>query len=201
MVVGGAATCMGQNVYSANVVGYVNVTIPANGFALVANQLKGTPDNALKNVIPTAPPGTLFYKYNNGYSTFTFDEIDLAWTPNGDVTLSPGEGAFIKNVTATPMTVTFVGEVPQGDLKNAIPAGFSIRSSMVPQAGKITTDLKFPGVAGDLVYQYSGGYTTYTFDEIDLAWTPTEPTIKVGEAFFTKKVAATSWDRTFTVPQ
>ena len=196
----GIASIQAQsNVYSVNVVGYVNVTVPANGFALIANPLNST-NNTLGSLIPSAPVNTLFYKYNAGYTTYQFDEFDLAWAPNGNATLAPGEGGFVRNVTGTPLTITFVGEVLQGAQTNAVPAGYSIRSSKIPQTGLITTDLAFPAAPNDLVYKYAGGYTTFQFDEFDLAWAPSQPTINVGEAFFSFKGAGASWVRNFTIP-
>ena len=188
-----------QNVYSMNVVGYHQVTIQPNKFGLIANQLNTT-NNTLQALLPSVPPNTLFYKYVNGsWQPSQFDEFDLKWT-DGTFTLNPGEGGFIKNVDTAPLTLTFVGEVLQGGLTNALPAGLAVRSSMVPQQGLLTTDLGYPAAANDTVYTYADGYTPFQFDEFDLKWTPSEPTIKIGEAFFSKKVAAENWTRNFTVP-
>jgi hypothetical protein len=191
---------MAQNVYSLNVVGYHTVTVPANGFALVANQLDSG-NNTLASLIPNPPVDTIVYKYDNGWVGYTFDEFDEAWLPNGNATINPGEGVMIRNPLGTPLSITFVGEVLQGNLANPLPAGFAVRSSMVPQAGGITSVLGFPGEPDDIVYKYSGGYTGYTFDEFDEAWLPSEPVVAVGEAFFSRKVKAGSWDRVFSVPQ
>lgn len=196
----GLATSMAQNVYSLNVVGYYNVTVPANGFAMIANQFN-TADNKISALIPNPPLGTSLFKFDAGYTTYIFDEFDEVWMPNGDATLNPGEGAFIKNVTGSPMTLTFVGEVPQGELQSDLPAGFSIRSSMVPQAGAATSVLGFPAQPGDSIFKYADGYTTYIFDEFDEVWLPNDPVIGVGEAFFTKKINAGNWARNFSVPQ
>jgi hypothetical protein len=196
----GLASSMAQNVYSLNVVGYYNVTIPANSFGMIANQFNTT-NNTLASLIPNPPVNTTVYKYNNGWTAYVFDELDLAWSPNGNATINPGEGIMVKNVQATPMTITFVGDVPQGNLTNSLPAGYAVRSSMVPQAGSVSTLLGFPGKPNDTIYKYSGGYTAYVFDELDLAWSPSEPAMGVGEAFFSKKIAAENWVRNFTVPQ
>lgn len=196
----GLATSLAQNVYSLNVVGYYNVTVPANSFALIANQLNTT-NNTIGSLLPSVPPGTQLFKYGpGGWVAYTFDEFDLVWTPDGNATLNPGEGAFIKNNTSQPLTVTFVGEVPQGQLVNPIPAGYSVRSSIVPQAGALP-DLNFPAQPGDQVFKYTPGtgYTSYTFDEFDLVWTPSNPQVNVGEAFFSRKNAAVDWVRNFTV--
>jgi hypothetical protein len=199
---GGAMTtaAMAQAVYSQNVVGYVNVTIPANSFALIANPLDSG-NNTLGSLIPVAPDGTQFFKYGaGGYVTYTYDDLDEAWLPNGDVTLNPGEGGFIRNGTGTPLTVTFVGEVLQGVLSVDLPAGFAVRSSMVPQAGNVN-EMGVPAQDGDQIFKYvpGTGYTTYTFDDLDEDWLPSTPSFGVGEAFFIRKSSGASWVRTFSV--
>jgi hypothetical protein len=190
-----------SNVYSLNVVGYVNVTVPANAYQLIANPLQSTNDT-LVSLIPNPPPATTFYKYitGSGYVIYTFDEFDLSW--NANVSLAPGEGGFIKNPVGTPMTITFVGEVQQGALTNAVPNGYSIRASKVPQAGGVTSQLLFPPAPADTLYKYipGSGYVIYTFDEFDLSWGPSEPNIGVGESFFVFKQGATNWVRNFSVP-
>jgi hypothetical protein len=196
----GLATSMAQNVYSINVVGYYNVTVPANGFAIIANQFNTT-NNTIGSLLANVPVNTEFYKFAGGYTAYQFDEFDAEWKPDGLATLNPGEGGFIKNPEATPLTITFVGEVPQGALTNALPAGFAIRSSMVPQAGGVTSVLGLPGETNDELYTYAGGYTAYQFDEFDAEWKPTEPQVDVGQGFFVKKVIAGDWVRNFTVPE
>ena len=191
---------MAQNVYSLNVVGYYNITIPPNSFALIANQLNTT-NNTIASLLPSVPPNTQLFKYNGtSWNAYTFDEFDLVWVPDGSATLNPGEGAFIKNNSSEPLTITFVGEVPQGELTVPIPAGYAVVSSAVPQAGDLPS-LGFPADANDQVFIYTPGtgYTSYTFDKFDLVWTPSDPQVTVGQAFFSRKAAATNWVRNFTV--
>jgi len=196
----GIASIQAQsNVYSINVVGYANVTIPANAFGLIANPLNNT-NNTIGNLIANPSPGTKFYKYNGGYTVYTFDADDLVWTPDANATLAPGEGGFVRNFGGTPMTLTFVGEVLQGNLTNNVPNGYSIRSSKVPQTGGVTSLLNYQPAPGDKVYKYAGGYTVHTFDADDLVWTPSEPVINVGESFFSLRFSGgTDWVRTFSV--
>jgi hypothetical protein len=202
----GLATSMAQNVYSLNVVGYYNVTIPANGFAMVANQLVTT-NQTLGGVLPTAPDGTLFIKWDGlAYSTANYDELEPGWLPAGAPARSfdLGEGAFIKNVTASPMTITFVGEVKQGATTNGLPAGFSIESLNTPQAGAITS-FNYPVEDGALLIQWdktTQGYKTFNYDELEPGWLPAPgPSVQVGDAFWSKRAAAANWERNFTVPQ
>jgi hypothetical protein len=188
-----------SNVYSLNVVGYYNITLPAGQLVAVANQLNTT-NNKISSLLPSVVPGSQLYKYNGGYTTYTFDDLDLVWLPDGDATLNPGEGAFFRSPSAA--TLTFVGEVLQGSLTNTLPINtLALRSSIVPQAGTATA-LGIPGEPGDQLYRYSNGYTTYTFDDLDLVWLPSQPSLNVGEGFFYKKAPTATqsrWIRDFTV--
>jgi hypothetical protein len=88
-------------------------------------------------------------------------------------------------------------------LTNTLPVGqYAVRASIVPQAGRVTTDLALPAEANDILQTFNVGYTAYSFDDIDLVWVPTEPTNLVGQAFFYKKAAGgtqPNWVRNFTV--
>ena len=201
LAAGVAASAVAQsNVYSLNVVGYYNVSMGANQKVMIGNQLNTT-NNTLAGIIPNPVPGSQFFKFNGGFSGYVFDDVDLVWTPDGNVSLAPGEGGFFISPAAT--TLTFVGEVRQGSLTNTLPKTTKVlRASIVPQAGKVSTDLGVPGEAGDQLFTFSGGYTGYVFDDVDLVWTPSEPTIGVGGAFFyIKSSVATQplWIRNFTV--
>jgi hypothetical protein len=210
---------MAQNVYSLNVVGYYNVTIPANGFYMIANQLNTT-NNSLQALLPNVVAGSQFFKYSGGYAAYSFDDISAAWVggpPDPTVqTLNPGEAGFFRDAgSGSGQVLTFVGEVLQNTspgLINTLPVGNSVRASMVPQAGLLGTDLKLPGEPGDQLFVYSGGYSSYSFDDISNGWVGTlpgggtvdlgGPPIGVGQGFFYKKVAgalSTSWVRSFTV--
>lgn len=192
----GLATSLAQ-VYSVNAVGYINLSIPV-GFSMIANQLdKGAGNNTVANIFgATTPEGTTLYKYNGtsyDINTFEFGE----WgTPA--MTLNPGEGAFIK--TGTAFTVTLVGEVPQGTLNNAIPTGFSIRSSIVPQSAALNT-MGYVADEGDTVYRWANATGSYSIATYEFGEWPggAAPAPAVGEAFFLKTSTAKTWTRTFSV--
>lgn len=196
----GVASGMAQ-VYSVNAVGYVNVELKT-GYNLVANPLDaGTGNNIVSKLLASVPDGTSVYKYNQA-TGFNINPKDFGDWDNPAMPLVPGEGAFIR--CAAPLTVTFVGEVMQGTganaLKQDIPSGYAIVSSKVPQAGKVSTDLKYPAADGDSVYKFDAttqGYNIFAFDFG--SWDPAEPTIAVGEAFWSRKVAAATWTREFSV--
>lgn len=200
----GVATSMAQ-VFSVNAVGYVNKTIPGGKLALISNPLTAA-DNTIGGLFKGVPAGTQVFKFDGtSFVTATYDDIDNAFLPEAaaKTTVVPGEGVFVRNPTAQPLTITFVGEVPQGALKNPLPKGLSIRSSQVPQAGT-AQELGLVGGAGDQVFQFDvtgQSYFTSTFDDIDNAWLPPLKQLAVGEAFFLNKQVAGSWDRTFSVNQ
>jgi hypothetical protein len=188
-----------SNVYSLNVVGYYNIPLGANQKVMLGNQLNTT-NNTLAGIIPSPVPGSQFFKFNGGFSTYIFDDVDLVWTPNGTVSLAPGEGGFFISPAAS--TLTFVGEVLQGSLTNTLPKTTKvIRTSMTPRAGT-ATGLSIPGEAGDQLFTFNGGFTTYIFDDVDLVWTPSEPNLSVGQGFFYIKSSVANnpnWVQNFTV--
>src|SRR5215467_15388768 len=148
LAAGTAAAVAQSNVYSTNVVAYMNITVPANQYVMIANQLNTT-NNALASLLPLSPDGAIFQKYYDQgfFQACDFDAIDHAWMPNGDATLNPGEGGFYQSPVAT--TLTFVGEILQGTLTNTLPIGECvIRSSIVPQAATPTV-LGIPAEDGD----------------------------------------------------
>lgn len=181
-------------VYSVNVVGYINVPVPP-GFSMIANQLDSG-NNTVGSLLPAPPEGTTIYKFVNGsyiINAFEFGEWSIA-----GMTLNPGEGAFINNPTTAAFNALFVGEVKQGTLTTGIPAGFSIVASQVPQSAALDTVLGFPVVEGDVVYLFNNATGTYSISAFEFGeWVAPVP--KVGEAFFVNKVSAVNWVRDFTV--
>lgn len=185
-------------VYSVNAVGYINVNVPANGYALVANQLNSG-GNTVNEVLGAQPEGTIVFQF--GAAGFTANSYSFgAWDVPGAV-LAPGQGFFVQNNAATPLTVTFVGEVPQGPLSTPMTANLNLVASQVPQAGKLQADLAFPAGEGDVVYQWDATGQKYKDANAFVfgGWDLGDPQISVGEGFFVLKAAAGNWTRNFSV--
>src|SRR5688572_21786285 len=87
----GLTSSMAQSVFSVNAVGFVNVTVPASAFALLANPLN-QPTNDLASVLADAPVNTLVFDYING-AFVQYTKRATAWTGTGADTarLDPGE--------------------------------------------------------------------------------------------------------------
>jgi hypothetical protein len=202
----GAVTSMAQsNVYSLNVVGYINQTLAgssAGQYQMIANQLNTT-NNTIGSLIPVAPDFTTLLKWNGtGFDSTTYASFAGGWD-HPTFTLNPGEGAFINS--PNPWTNTFVGEVLQGSLTNAYPAGYSIRASQIPLAGTLTA-LQLPASQlsdTDNVLQWNvatQSYISYTL--LGGTWfggTLSEPTLAIGESMFLFPAKAGNWVQNFTV--
>ena len=200
----GAATVSAQ-VFSVNVVGYVNSELKG-GWNLIANPLDntGTDGNTVAKLFGTAlPDGSAVYKFDNATGRYlnTVSYTSLFGWSDTAMTLTPGQGAFVWVEGTAAVTITFVGDVKQGTLTTPLSAGFNMVSSQVPQAGKLVADLGYVAADGDTVYQHTrgGGYAEANGFTGLFGWSGGEPTVAVGEAFWIQKEAAGSWDRTFSV--
>jgi hypothetical protein len=220
----GLATSMAQ-VYSVNAVGYVNQTIPAGGYAIIANPLNGNPDNDVNNLIPLPADGSYdganIYRFNpvtQGYRETMSYVTGAGWlaADPSDLIINPGEGFFFQNVAGTPLNLTFVGEVPAGSpTLNPIAGGnrYSIRSAVVPKGGR----LGWEGLAGSLEFPADNGDNLYVFDVAtqryketysyvaDVGWLhdvdPLEgPNVLPGTGFWIQKLEpGRDWRMAFTV--
>jgi len=205
-------------VYSLNAVGYINVTLQP-GFQIIANQLNTT-NNNLSPLLDSQlgdgfHDGLEFFKFNgSSYTTLVTDSLSTPpWDgPATSTTLNPGEAVFVYNSYSTNITITFVGTVLQGSLTNTLGKGFSLASSIVPQAGRLDVDLGLTEVDGDEIFQYnqtSKSYVTYVGDSLNLPaapWDapggyPANPTVAVGGGFFyyTAVTGGNPWIRSFSV--
>jgi hypothetical protein len=201
----GIAASQAQSpVYSVNAVGYVNTPL-VQGYNLISNPLdnKATDGNQIKNLFASAPLGAQIFKFDPAtakYDLATVDEFSGEVTgPAANLTLMPGEGVFVQSPAAA--TITFVGEVPTGSLSNPIPKGFSIRASQVPQAGTVGT-LGYAPEEGDQIFVYDEATQKYNAYGYEFgAWSPSEPSIEVGEAVFINSFSAKNWTRTFNINQ
>jgi hypothetical protein len=149
----GAATSSMAQVFSQNVVGYVNVTVTNGQFLAVANPLNnGT--NTLDEILPNAPANTTTaYEFTPaGFVSYTKRATwgaTAAGRPFG-----PGKGFFIQNTGTTPTTLTFVGEVPEGTKTVDIASGFNLIASQFPLGGPVETGLGLPAVNNNRLHQW-----------------------------------------------
>src|SRR2546430_2618053 len=216
----GIATSLAQGtVDSVNAVGYVNQACAIAGFYIISNPLNSG-NNAISSVIRDGPDGAIVYRFSStgGFDTDPPNYIaGSGWfTSKGAATtvLAPGEAFFVQipSGATLPVTMTFVGEVPQGtSLSNPVTlkAGtFSLLASQVPLSAKLSDPLmNFPAADGDTIYFYrNGSYSNPAYSFVQGAgWfqgaTAADPTPGVGEGFFLFSGATTdrTWTRSFSV--
>jgi len=203
-----------DNVYSLNVVGYVNVPC-TNRLTLVANPFNVTPNNAISNVLAQVVPGSGIYYYSGGnFQGLATDPVapTADWGPGSGYDLSPGQGFFFDN-GGTSQTVTFVGEVKQGLSTVVLNPNYTLVGSPVPQAAYIG-DLNVVSTPGDYVYMFRGGnfqgIATDPFSPTPV-WSSGDtplfdpvkgPFLGVAEGMFYNNQTANpvNWTRTFNVP-
>jgi hypothetical protein len=205
-----------SNVYSLNVVGYVNV--PTRGganFNFIANPLNNA-NNSITNLFAVAQDGDQVYTWNPavqdiGSTIYTYSSFLHAW--DGNFNLAPGQGIFYLNA-GNNATNTFVGEVLQGNYVNPIPAptirgaaNFNALASSAPIGGSFTNSTV--GIVpqdGDQVYTWdpntqdiSGSIATYS--SFLHAWDNTSINVNPGFGFFYLGAGTnqTTWVRSFTV--
>lgn len=189
-----------SNVYSANIVGYVTVTNAASQFALMANPLDSG-SNTLSSLFASAPNGTLVEIWNGSGFQSSTKGFGGVWTTN--LTLSPGQGFFLKS--SSNGTNTFVGSVvvPNGgSVTNNLNGGlFYLVGSPIPYSDSLSgTNLNLTTAVGNgtLVEVWNGTSYQSSTKGFGGVWT-TNLVIQPGQGFFVKPSAAASWVQTLNV--
>jgi hypothetical protein len=205
LVAAGVASSMAQsNVYSLNIVGYVNVPVTGGRLYILNNPLDDGQGDIITNVLNSfatnsaAEDGTTVWKFNQaqGFSPLpeTWFDFLQAWSPGTNV-LAPGTGFFIQ--PSSSMTITFVGSVVLSST-NKLPVGLSLVGSAYPASTNVTT-LGFTGQDQDQIFrffsnegtvgEYGNGATYFGFipgwSDADFPNEDTNgPVPNVGEGFF-----------------
>jgi len=216
----GVASSMAQ-VYSLNVVGYVNVpTVGGGSFTMIANPLNNTNNDITNLFSASAQDGDQVYRWDSTIQDLsgtipTYSAFSHTW--NSHFVLNPGEGVFYLN-SGNNATNTFVGDVVQGAYNNPIPFGtkavvgggsFNGYGSSIPLGGSFTNAID--GIAfqdGDQVYTWDTsvqdlGGNIPTYSSFSHTWTlTTTVNLSPGIGFFYLGAGndQTTWTRNFTVP-
>lgn len=228
IVAAGALSSQAQNVYSLNVVGYVNITLKP-GYNLVANQLNNaaSPTAEISKVLTNItglPDGGTFFGWNAAGQNFTEAANWVATPPDGPAwynadysafasdTATRGKSYFIFNPGATDATLTLVGEVPQGASPSTIAANYNFLGDLVPASQEIITN-GFPVADSSTLFTFDAANQSYTEALNGVATPPDGPAFynadysaiinfapAVGQGFiYFNPNASVAWNRTFTV--
>jgi hypothetical protein len=202
-----------SNVYSLNVVGYVNTPVPDSsvGAVIICNPLSQA-TNDLNHIIPNPPDNTTIFRWDvaqqglDGNTIPTYSAGSSSWIPNSII--NPGEGFLIAS-GGGPFTNTFVGNVLQGALSIPVTGSGNgnLIGSMVPVAGGLKTNVlkDYAASDNDTVFLWDvnqqglDGNTIPTYSAGSSSWIP-EANIGVGIGFLLVRAdAGITYTRNFTV--
>jgi hypothetical protein len=206
----GVTASMAQsNVYSLNVVGYVNVPIYGGGqYNMICNPLNNA-NNSISNLFNNfAQEGDQIFRWDvNAYdfSATTPTYSGGHWA--NPFTLNPGEGIWYIN-NNNDNTNTFTGDVVQTTVTQTLVGGGSYNSigSTVPLGGSFTNVIGgLVAHEGDQVFPWD--YTTYDFSTTTPTfsggnWNHTDFVIPAGGGMiYINNDVDNVWSRTYSVPQ
>ena len=182
----GIISTQAQAVYSQNIVGYYNVTIPAGKFALVGAQLNLDNTNNAANLftgLVSDANGTtntqIWYWTGGGYQNlqyFSGADADnyfiLSGSANGfydtggtayNINLPVGHGTFLQNLFSQPITITVTGGVALGTNVVTLSQGFNMVSAAIPVSTNLCGSLlnfngvsDYNGSSNDQIWYWTG---------------------------------------------
>jgi hypothetical protein len=177
---------------------------------------------------PSSQEGANILKFSGGnfstdsYANNTGDVGFIGWYDANSLnpstnTIQPGVGFFYYNPTSSNATLTVTGTVLQGTNTVHLPVGYSVISTVVPQAITLDTTAtnNFPAGEGDIYLPFTNGafpssggdtYAATTADVGFVGWYDNNsllqvfPTPAVGQGFFYyNSNPAKTWSRNFQV--
>jgi hypothetical protein len=208
-------------------IGFVNETV-ARGTNLIANQLYQVDENVLNaefsiakawpmntlnalfvvsNAWGSAQAGTRIYKWNgHGFDGDTNGESgNPFWIGGGDLTLLPGTGVLMNNVTGTAFTTTFVGlireqqifQIPQAT--NHLSPTTNYLSATIPVAGPLTNITGYVPKSGDIVQLWNTSSNKFiSHTNTSGSWSNGGlPALTVGQGFVLITTNAYTWTNTW----
>lgn len=159
------------------------------GWQLIANQFDRG-GNTLDEIMPGVPDGCVVVKFVNASQTWATPSLYVAgsgWQPK-NITLSPGEGAFLHSPSA--FSLTFQGRTRTPVLPLSLPGGWSMVSRQLAVPGDFASIVGPAPIAGDEVHRWSRPQQEYVRVQYDgdfELWLPTVPVAAVGEAWWVRR--------------
>jgi len=202
-------------VYSQNIVGYVNQPLSANAYSMLTAPLSSSPTNNAEQVLPSLQTGDSVLVWNGaGYNVSVYigpgSWIDgTSGNPVNAPLLPPGEGFFYQTGSGSAETNTFTGTVFTTNSITLPANSYTMVGSTPPVGGSIeSTNYSLPFQTGDSVLFWNGsGYTVSVFiadgNWIDgTSGNPVPvPTLNVGQGFFyqTGSGSAEVWNQNLVI--
>jgi hypothetical protein len=202
-------------VYSQNIVGYVNAVYPASAYVQQVAPLQTSSTNGVEDLYgSTLQTGDAVLTWNGtSFQTYTFfgpgqwlypDNVTIGVGPN----LPVGKGFFYQSANGNE-TNTFVGTVVLTNTVTLPASAYALVGSTPPIGASSLedTNLNLPLQTGDAVLVWGGNsYQTYTFfgpgqwlypDNVTIG---VSPGVSVGQGFFYQSANGTeTWTQNFVV--
>lgn len=190
----GVLSAMAQsNVFSVNVVGYVNVPLAAGSPTLLSNPLdNGT--NTLNDLVGALPTKSSAQLWNGNGFTASSKQAS-GWNPN--LSVPPGTGFFV--TASANSTNTFVGNVvvgPGGSVTNSLTTSVVLVGSMIPYADTLNgTNILLSVIPTKSSIQVWNGNGYTASSKQASGWNP-NLSLGVAQGFFITPSAAVNWVQT-----
>jgi archaellum component FlaG (FlaF/FlaG flagellin family) len=220
------ASSMAQNVYSLNVVGYVNVTLPHGKFAVIANPLDASMGGTIAtgndmtnlfniNTAPLIANGSKIQQFISSISDYgsaiNYASTTKKWGSN--FSMPPGNSVLYYNNGAADTVVTFTGQVPQGTYSvTTLGRGqFTFTGSPIPIGGDVTNSTTAVGLTpanGDTIATFNSAISDWNsvtkWASTTKKWSSSTTSaggIAPGQGFlyYNNGAAANNWVSNFTV--
>jgi len=180
---------------SAQVVGFVDVWIPT-GYSLVAMPLE-VADPTVASLLAGLPDGTIVYAYEPAPANrYRINAFELGEWQYPDQSLGVGEAVWVRNPGA-PVRLRLQGAVAVGEATALLPAGWSLRGGLLPQAGAVDAVLRCPVAEGDMVARFEAFAEAPRFElqrfENGRWESGRAPRLSLGEGFWIWKNAPAIW--------
>jgi hypothetical protein len=196
----GVLSSQAQTVYSANIVGYVNQTVKAGEYQLIAPTLAATSTNAPQDVYTILARGdTILLWTGTSYASYSYSGTPGSWTdqnnnPVSAPNLGNGTGIFYLNNQGVDETNTTVGTVVLTNTVTFTAGQYALVGSTPPISDTLDgTNLDLPIQRGDTVLLWNSTnstYQSYSFSGTVGSWSDqnnnpvASPVLPVGAAFF-----------------
>jgi hypothetical protein len=206
---------LSNNGVCSRIIGYITIPVTASTM-LIADPFAQVDDDAyFENFSNTtdnqfAPMNSIASLFPNGADfqetissgtvavawagqQFVADTLGSGWEPNGDITLVPGTGALLTNIsTSSSSPSIFFAGVVRTNVTLQIPKGTNFLGSPLPIAGRLSTDLGFTGLSyGDTNVIWQG--TNFVTNVWQNGWTPHEPVVGLGQGFIIISTNSHTW--------
>jgi hypothetical protein len=191
-IAAGFASSMAQNsnVYSLNLVGWINVPLSANTKALVASQLDDGTNTA--NSILAALPNKSTLQTWNGSGFVAITKAGGSWPGNPGI--APGSAFFISSPSA--VTNPFIGSSPISNSVNLSSVKVLV-GARIPFSGFAndsgSNSINLGSLPNKSVLQTWSGTAFTAITKASNSW-PGNPAIAISQGFFISTPVAATWN-------